>query len=182
MKIFYVHHALREKSNIPNQKDDIVKTYEKDAKLVSKLFLLATKNGFNIKAVYTSPYLRCKKTAELVNQYIKVPVIEDERLNEFASERQAKKYGLPLSETESWTNCQARIMSCLKDIVEKYDDTDAVICVTSGVNIAAFINLAYQIKPSEQVPFLLVPSCSPIGFEIKKESFNYLNPKNKTST
>ena len=46
MRIFYVHHALREKSDKPSQKDNINKTFEKDAELVSKMFLYATKIGF----------------------------------------------------------------------------------------------------------------------------------------
>ena len=49
MRIFYVHHALREKSDKPSQKDNINKTFEKDAELVSKMFLYATKIGFEIK-------------------------------------------------------------------------------------------------------------------------------------
>jgi broad specificity phosphatase PhoE len=67
--------------------------------------------------------------------------------------------------------CQKRIREAIKDIVFKYDDNDAVICVTSGVNITAFISLAFKIQPSEDFPFPWVPSCSPIAFDIDKSCF-----------
>ena len=69
------------------------------------------------------------------------------------------------------TDCQNRIREAIKDIVFKYDDNDTVVCVTSGVNITAFIGLAYKIPASDNMPFPLVPSCSPIGFEIDKSCF-----------
>ena len=68
-------------------------------------------------------------------------------------------------------NKSERIMESIKDIVFKYDDRDTVICVTSGVNLTAFICAAYGIEPNSKLPFPLVPSCSPIGFEINKDNF-----------
>ena len=44
-------------------------------------------------------------------------------------------------------------------------------CVTSEVNLTAFICAAYRIKPNSKLPFLIVSSCSPICFEINKENF-----------
>ncbi len=175
MNIFYVHHANRERNKHPSQKDRLTKIGIKDAKLVAKLFLSAKKAGVHFKAIYTSPYNRCKKTAKIINKYLKIPLIEDERLNEFVNERQAKKYGLPLNVAETWLNCQMRNINCIKDIVNTYNDDDNVICVTSGVNLTAFISLAYQIKPSENLPYPIIPSCSPIGFKIDKTSFKFLD-------
>lgn len=76
-----------------------------------------------------------------------------------------------VTKTETWTQCQNRIRDAIKDIVFKYDDNDIVICVTSGVNITAFIGLAYKIPPSETLPFPWVINCSPICFNIDKNSF-----------
>lgn len=174
MKIFYIHHALREKGNPPSQDDGITDLGKDDAKTTAKIFGFFNNNGKNIKAIYTSPYFRCAETARIINKNIKAPVFEDERLNEFASVHQAVKYGLPKEAAETWEACQNRIIDCLKDIVERFDEDDIVLCVTSGVNLTAFICLAYQIKPSDSLPFPLVPSCSPIGFEISKSSFDFL--------
>ena len=38
MRIIYVHHALREKSNPPTQNDDIQPLGVKDAEIVAELF------------------------------------------------------------------------------------------------------------------------------------------------
>ena len=76
-----------------------------------------------------------------------------------------------ITKTETWSECQTRIRNAIKDIVDKYDNNDTVICVTSGVNITAFIGLAYRIPVSENMPFPWVPSCSPIGFEIDESMF-----------
>lgn len=171
MKIFYVHHALRNIGNPPTQNDDIKPLGIKDAKIVSKLFTEAKSKYLNIRAIYTSNYLRCLKTAEIINKKLNVPIIAEPRFNEFVGVHSAVK-GKENKNGETWVECQNRIIAALKDIVNTYNDNDAVICVTSGVNITAFISVAYGIKPSNNLPFPLVPSCSPIGFDIKKEMFN----------
>ncbi len=170
MKIFYVHHGLRNTSNPPSQRDDIKPLGVKDAKIVAELMKMIGKKH-NIKAIYTSPYLRCAKTAKIINKCIKVPIYEEPRLNEFKNVFEAIEGGKVVSKTETWLECQTRIRAAIKDIVEKHDDKDMVVCVTSGVNITAFISLAYKIKPSESLPFPWVPSCSPICFEIDKSCF-----------
>lgn len=175
MKIFYVHHALRAKGNPPSQNDGIQEVGKQDAEIVAKIFLDAKEGGKNIKAIYTSPYFRCRETARIINKYIQVPVIEDSRLNEFVDERQMIKYGLKTEDIETWKSCQERIIQCIKDIVYSYSAEDIVICVTSGVNITAFISLAYKIAPSNDLPFPSVPSCSPIGFDIDKSNFDFIN-------
>ena len=159
MKIFYIHHANREINGKPTQNDNITKLGEEDAKNMSKT-LEKMKEKFNIKAIYTSPFLRCKKTAQIINENLEVPMFEDARLNEFKS-----------IEQETWSDCQKRIISLIKEIVYKYDKNDTVLCVTSGVNLTAFIAAAYNLEPSEKFPFPLVATCSPIGFEITRDNF-----------
>lgn len=171
MRIIYVHHALREKSNPPTQNDDIQPLGVKDAEIVAEL-LKQMASYCKFKAIYTSPYLRCARTAEIINKYTQVPVFEDARFNEFQNVYELVKNGVVTTETESWLDCQIRIREAIKDIVFKYDDKDTVVCVTSGVNIAAFISLAFKIAPSSEMPFPLVPSCSPIGFNIDKTCFD----------
>ena len=170
MKIIYVHHALREIGNPPSQDDKIQPLGIKDAETTAELLYNMSKKT-NMKAIYTSPYYRCAKTAEIINKHINLPIFEDSRFNEFKQVFEAIENGVSVTKSESWIECQKRIREAIKDIVFKYDDSDTVICVTSGVNITAFISLAFKIEPSNDLPFPWVPSCSPIGFEINKNCF-----------
>lgn len=154
MKIIYIHHGQRLLGNPPTQEDKLTDLGTHDCNLVAEL--LNGKNKEKIKAIYTSPFYRCSKTAELINKNINVPIINDDRLNEFSSK------------IETWTNLQERVLNCINDIVEKYEEDDTVICVTSGVNVCAFINKAYNIKPNENTPFIGIISCSPLIFNYKK--------------
>ena len=170
MKIIYVHHALRQVGNPPSQDDKIQPLGLQDAEIVAELMKMMSEYS-NIKAIYTSPYFRCAKTAEIINKHINVPIYEEPRFNEFNKVFDVIEGGVSTTKTETWTECQNRIREAIKDIVFKYDDNDTVICVTSGVNITAFIGLAYKIPASENMPFPWVPSCSPIGFDIDKDCF-----------
>ena len=154
MKIIYIHHGNRKNGNPPSEHDDLTKLGYKDCKLVAKLFN-RDKIKSHLKAIYTSPYFRCRITAEILNKKLNVKLIEDARLNEFNRDQ------------EKWINLQKRVGACIDDITHHYNDDDIVICVTSGVNISAFINKAYGLPPSEKAPFLLIPSCSPIVFDYK---------------
>ena len=156
MDIVFVHHANRDIKDKPTQQDLITDIGYRDCMLTAELLNDDRVKG-KLKAVYTSPFIRCRKTAELVNTYIKLPIIEDNRLNEFKS-----------VEGESWVECQTRVEDCLNDIVSKYDDNDMVIVVTSGVNMAAFINKAYGIKPNKNAPFINIATCSPLIFKYSK--------------
>jgi len=172
LKIIYVHHALRQKGNPPSQDDKIQPLGIKDAENTAELLkIMAEQSKSKFKAIYTSPYYRCAKTAEIINKYIKLPIFEDSRFNEFNKVFEVIEGGVCKSKTETWTECQNRIREAIRDIVFKYDDNETVICVTSGVNITAFIGLAYKIPVSENLPFPWVPSCSPIGFVIDKSCF-----------
>ena len=63
MELIFVHHAMRKFGNPRSQEDDITELGEKDAKVVAELFAVANKK--NIKAIYTSPFKRCLKTAQI---------------------------------------------------------------------------------------------------------------------
>ena len=170
MKIIYVHHALREIGNPPTQDDKIQPLGLKDAEITAELLKTMSEKA-KFKAIYTSPYYRCSKTAEIINKHLKLPIYEDDRLNEFNNVFDVIEGKQSVLKTETWTECQTRIRNAIKDIVLKYNENDTVICVTSGVNITAFIGLAFNIPVSEDLPYPWVPSCSPIGFEIDKNNF-----------
>ena len=172
MKIIYVHHALREVGNPPSQDDKIKPLGIKDAETTAELLKeMQEKSKSTFKAIYTSPYYRCSKTAEIINTHINLPIYEEPRFNEFNKVFEVIQGGKSITKTESWLECQTRIREAIKDIVNQYDDNDTVICVTSGVNITAFIGLAYKIPASENLPFPWVPSWSPIGLDIDKSCF-----------
>ena len=156
MKIVYVHHGHRLKGNPSTQQDDLTEIGYKDCNLTAELFNVS-KIKENFKAIITSPFFRCKKTAEIINKHLNLPIFEDERLNEFRS-----------FENETWLDALNRVIECINDIINKYDNNDAIICVTSGLNVGAFICKFFGIQPSNNTPFVGVPSCSPLVFEIDK--------------
>ncbi|MGN0798750.1 MAG: histidine phosphatase family protein [Christensenellales bacterium] len=172
MKIIYIHHALRAVGNPPTQNDGIQPLGIKDAETTAELLKgVSDKSKSTFRAIYTSPYYRCSETAKLINKYINLPIYEEPRFNEFNKVFEVIQGDKSITKTETWSECQTRIRNAIKDIVDKYNNNDTVICVTSGVNITAFIGLAYKIPVSENMPFPWVPSCSPIGFEIDKSMF-----------
>ena len=160
MKIIYVHHGNRKLGNPPTQEDDLTEIGYKDCELVAQL--LNNKDAkANVKAIYTSQFFRCKKTAEIINKNLNVPIIEDKRLDEYGSIKD-----------ETWVDLQNRVTECIDQIQQTYNNDDIIICVTSGLNICAFINKAYNLPASNNTPFIFVPNCCPL-------IFNYENRKRK---
>ncbi len=150
---------MRKKTkNKLTQQDGLTALGIKDAKNIAK-YLAKISEREKIVAIHTSQFYRCRKTAEILNKYIKVPIIIDKGFDEFKS-----------VEGETWTDCQNRIMTSINKIVKKYKDDEMVICVASGVNIAGFINSAYNLPASEDTPFLWVGMCSPIVFNYNKKN------------
>lgn len=159
MKIIFVHHAHRAVGNPPCRDDDLTELGYEDAKLNAKLL-----KQIDVKAFYTSPYFRCRRTADILNAGRNLPVFEDDRLNEFGMMKLD-------NQKETWVDLQTRIMQTVKDIVYKYSEDDKVIVVTSGVNVVGFLNLVYGVKQSKKAPFIGIPSCSPLIFDIDKSHF-----------
>lgn len=173
MKIFYVHHAYRDMGEIPSQDDKLKSLGIRDCEIVAELLKDASEK-MNIRAIYSSEFFRCMETARLINEYINVPIIVEPRFNEFGSVHTVVKGLHDPNAKETWLECQMRTIEGIRDIVNKYDEKDMVICVTSGVNLTSFVSLAYGIPPSEKLPFPMVPSCSPIGFDITPDNFKIL--------
>lgn len=153
MKIIYVHHAERDRNkNIVDsklmQEDDITERGIKEATLFSE-----TLKKIKIKAIITSPYKRCLHTAQIINQNINAPIYFDDRFNEINME---------------WKEALKLNMQAIDDIVKKYEEDDTIICVTSGVNISAFICYFYKIEPNNNIPYTQVCGISPVIFNYKK--------------
>ena len=156
MKLVYIHHAERDMSSIAEWGtlertfDDITESGKKRTE-----FLAEKIKNEKITAIITSPYLRCKHTAEIMNKYHNLNIIEDDRFNE-------------IQKGEEWENLLKRNMEAIDDIANKYSDDSIIICVTSGVNISAFICYTYKITPSNDVPWSQAADLSPVIFNIKK--------------
>lgn len=156
MKIIYMHHAERDKSSnaewgsLERTFDDITEIGKKQAELLAERF----KNE-KISAIISSPYLRCMHTAEIINKYHNIQIKQDSRFNE-------------IQKNEEWESLLKRNMEAIDDIVKSYSDDDVILCVTSGVNISAFICYTYNIIPTNDVPFSQACDISPVVFNIKK--------------
>ena len=156
MKIVYMHHAERERNaraawGTPERTfDEITDLGIRQAELLAERL----KNE-KITAIITSPYTRCRHTAEIINHYHHLDIVEDERFNE-------------IQRNEEWESLLKRNMAAIDDIVRQYEDDDIIICVTSGVNISAFICYTYHIAPSNDVPWTQAADLSPVVFNIKK--------------
>ncbi len=154
MQILYVHHAERDiNTNINKQDQDITEDGVIEANLLAKKL-----KEIKVTAIYTSPYLRCKHTAELLNQYINVPIYEEKRFNE-------------MEKSESWKELQKRNMQAIDEIVNKYKEDDLVICVTSGVNLSAFIYYFTNKKASNKNPWIQAAGISPVLFSTNNKVF-----------
>lgn len=156
MKIVYMHHAERNKSSdaewgsFERTFDDITKIGKKQAELLAQRL----KNE-KISAIVSSPYLRCMHTAEIINKYHNLEIKEDCRFNE-------------IQKDEEWVSLLKRNMEAIDEIVKSHSNDEIVLCVTSGVNISAFICYTYNIVPSNDVPWSQACDISPVIFDIKK--------------
>lgn len=158
MKIIYMHHAERDRSSnaewgtIERTFDDITEMGQKQAELLA----LRLKD-LKIRMIISSPYLRCMHTAEIINKYHDLQIKEDSRFNE-------------IQKNEEWTSFLKRNMEAIDDIVNVHSEDDTILCVTSGVNISAFICYTYNLEPSNDLPWSQAGDISPVIFDIKKKS------------
>ncbi|MBR5662504.1 MAG: histidine phosphatase family protein [Bacilli bacterium] len=156
MKLIYLHHSERDMTS--NKKWGTIERTFDDITIegINRANFLAEKlKGQKITAIITSPYLRCKHTAQIINKYQNLNIIEDDRFNE-------------IQKGEKWEDLLKRNIKAIDDIVKKYPDDSVIICVTSGLNISAFICYTYNITPSNDVPLSQAADLSPVIFNINK--------------
>ena len=151
MKIIYMHHAERKSSGRGSdpalwQMEDLTEIGVQEAQLLAQRL-----KGQKITAIVTSPYLRCRHTAQILNQHLQVPIIEDSRLNEWQPGEGRKAL-------------LERNMAAIDDLVRSYQPDDTIICITSGVNVTAFICNFYGIEPTDDVPVCQAADISPLIF------------------
>ena len=150
MQILYVHHADRDRNNkhIDRQQQDITENGIKDANLLAEKL---KELNINITAIYTSPYLRCKHTAEIINKYHQTKIIEEPKFNE-------------MNNSETWKEFSLRNMEGIDNIIKKHNENDFIICVSSGVNLSPFIYYFNNIIPTNNSPKIQALTTSPVLF------------------
>lgn len=153
MKIIFVHHAHRKKDKTGKQLDKVTNIGKQDIKTTAKIMKAGKQQGINFKAVFCAPTKRHIDTAKAIGKRVSAPVFTDNALNEKQS-------------TENWLKTQVRVRNFIGEILHTYKPEDAVVCVTSGVNVVAFLQIIFKLKPSPDAPFIGVPSCSPLVFDI----------------
>ena len=155
MQILYVHHAERDRSNksIDRQYQDITENGIIEANLLAEKL-----KQVNITAIYTSPYLRCTHTANIINKYNNAPIYKEDRFNEMKNE-------------ETWKVFQIRHINALDEIIKKHNDDDFIICVSSGVNLSAFIYYFTKKEPSNDNPWIQALTISPVLFSTNNKVF-----------
>jgi len=156
MKIIYMHHAERNITKNHNDKDlrqleDITERGIHEAEIVRDRL-----KDQKIDAIVSSPYLRCMHTAQIINEYHNLEIIEDNRFNEKRLD-------------EEWKTFLERNMAAIDDIYHKFSDDSTIICVTSGVNLSAFVHYFYDIPPSNYAPWCQANGISPVNFSKGKK-------------
>ncbi len=151
MKIIYMHHAERNIGSGHNDKnlrqlEDITERGIKETEIVAERL-----KDEKITAIVSSPYLRCMHTGNIINKYHNLDIVEDPRFNEKRLE-------------ENWVDFLNRNMEAIDDIYNKYDDDSIIICITSGVNLSAFVCYFYNIKPTNYIPWCQANGISPVNF------------------
>lgn len=123
MKIVYVHHAERDHNNksVPRDEQDITEDGIKEAELLAKKVPL-----INVTKIYSSEHKRCIHTANILNKNLNVDIKIDSRFNEKTKE-------------ESWEEFINRNKEALDDIISSSNSDDCILCITSGVNLSAFV-------------------------------------------
>lgn len=150
MKILYVHHAERDTITkvSDRQLQDITESGIKETEILGQKL---KELNLNIKAIYTSPYLRCMHTAEIINSYISVPIYEEPLFNEMNS-------------FETWKEFSLRNITGIKNIINSHNDDDFIICISSGVNLSPFIYYFTNITPTNDSPKIQALTTSPVLF------------------
>jgi len=97
-------------------------------------------------------------TAEKINKYNNAPIYEENRFNEMNS-------------SETWKEFSLRNMNAIDDIIEKHNEDDFIICVSSGVNLSPFIYYFNKIEPNNDSPRIQAVTISPVLFSTNNKCF-----------
>ncbi len=178
MKIYILRHARTEWNSagkIQGRTDiDISEEGIKQAENIRESI-----ENLNIDTIICSPLLRAKRTAEIVNKNMKVPIIIDDRIIErdygaFEGVDKStvdfksawKLDGTGQYETmESPTNLFSRIEDFLQDVKKKYYNQNILI-ITHGGLIRGMNYVVNKTLGLDELNKFSVPNCSIVTYEI----------------
>ena len=124
-------------------------------------FALAHRLGHeqNLRALYTSPLLRARQTAEIIGRHLGLDLNCDDRLKEYdcgvitgmsfeevcahfpeiAAGWQQNPWRVPVPGEEGVESFQQRVMSAMQDILARHIDGDAIAVVAHGGTLSAYL-------------------------------------------
>jgi phosphoserine phosphatase len=125
-----------------------------------------------VAAVYSSPLLRAKSTADAIADRLQLPVQLDPRLMEydfgvisgstwtdvvenhpeFASRWLEDPWAVPVADSEGRDNFAARVMSAVQDIVAQHPD-DQVVVVAHGGTFGIYLTAMLGLDLNRRHPF-----------------------------
>ncbi len=151
MKIIYVHHAERDYSNknINPQEQDITMDGITESEILAKKIHL-----LGVTKIYSSEYKRCVHTANILNKNLGLEIILEKRFNE-------------KEKNETWEEFLNRNKSAIQNIIDNGEKSDVVLCVSSGVNLSAFVSYFYESDSA----FCQALAMSPVLFKTKDEFY-----------
>ena len=72
---------------------------------------------------------------------------------------------------ETWKEFSIRNMQAIDKIIKKHNDNDFIICVSSRVNLSAFVYYFGNIEPTNDSPRIQAVTTSPILFTTNNKVF-----------
>lgn len=177
MKIVYIKHAQKDnlgeenqKPGFKNQENRLTAFGIKEAEMVAN----ALKEEVDFSAIYIGEFCRYKLTADIVN-FGNAPVIVDKRLNESGSDDEFAGVVIDNENKKAIYARQAEVLNnrtheFLNEIIQKHDNDDCVLCVSSGVNLGAFMSFFFSGEKIKMFEVVYATNLSPIVFELDKNN------------
>ena len=106
----------------------------------------------NKNKIYCSEHKRCIHTSDILNKNLNLDINIDSRFNAKTKE-------------ESWEDFINRNKEIIDEIIKSSNEDDVVLCITSGVNLSAFVS--YFTGNNDIVCQGL--TMSPVLFNVKKD-------------
>ena len=133
------------------------------------------RRGYDIQAVYASPLLRARQTAEIAAETLGLPLVCDERLKEYdcglitgmslaevaqtypevARGFRESVWHTPIPGEEGIELFQQRILLAVHDIVSRHAADDTIAIVAHYVVFAAYLGGLLELDPRKRPPWVL---------------------------
>ncbi len=179
MKLYLIRHAQAE-SNVKRIVNDSLKTKIHITSLGKNQAQFAGKKLANkkIEIIFSSQFPRCQETSKIVNRFLKVKIIKDKRLNEWASGFDGKSYDelneylktdpfiLKHKKGESIPKLKKRIISFINDLKNnKKQEYNSVLIVSHEQVLKMLIGYLKNLDDKKAMK-IKIPNAKILSFEI----------------